>query len=482
MLFNSIQFLIFFAAVLSVYFALPHKFRWAWLLGASAYFYFSLKPEYVFIVFVSILVNYLAGIKLSNIEDLKKRKRLLVLTILFNLGLLFAFKYLNFFDNSLIGLFSTFSIQFGPLFTKILLPVGISFYTFQNLSYIIDIFNKRINPERHLGLFALYVMYFPKFISGPVERPANLIPQFYIEQSFEYNRTMSGFKLMLWGFFKKIVIADRLAIIVNYVYSNPTDYSGIPLIVATVFFAFQLYADFSGYTDIALGASRVMGINLTNNFRRPYLSKTVSEFWKRWHISLSSWFQDYVFVPLYMAISKIRALASLNSSKKHTIAFIISLLIGETLLGLWHGANWTFVAFGAYYGIMISLYYLLRKYWDSMNSGVQIILTFIIATGAWIFFRANSISDALYIFTHLFSNLSLSFHGINMGAKFSDVIIAAISIVFLMIVDFMQEYFEIKKRIDSKPEWLKWAIYLGMALLILMFGVFRQVQFIYVQF
>ena len=298
MLFNSLHFLIFFPIVIVIYFCIPHKYRWILLLFASYYFYMSWKAEYVILILISTIIDYFVAIKISREDNEKMRKIYLLLSIITNIGLLISFKYLNFISSSVSEFLQLFSIQFSPIILDVLLPVGISFYTFQTLSYTIDVYRRRIKPERHFGIFAVYVSFFPQLVAGPIERGKNLLPQFLEKHYFDYIRVTNGLKLMLWGFFKKIVIADRLAVVVNAVYNNPTEFTGAPLILATVFFAFQIYCDFSGYSDIAIGTAQVMGYNLMDNFKRPYFAGSISEFWQRWHISLSTWFRDYLYIPL----------------------------------------------------------------------------------------------------------------------------------------------------------------------------------------
>ena len=341
MLFNSLHFLIFFPIILFLYFTIPHKYRWTILLAGSYYFYMSWKAEYIILIMISTLIDYVAGIQIDKAVSRTRKKIFLGLSLFTNLGLLFAFKYFNFFSDSTRIFLQQFAIQLNPLTLKVLLPVGISFYTFQTLSYTIDIFRGRIKPEKHLGIFAVYVSFFPQLVAGPIERAKNLLPQFYVKHKFKYDRAVSGARLMLWGFFKKMVIADTVAITVNMVFNNPSAYSGTYLILATIFFAIQIYCDFSGYSDIAIGAARMMGFDLMQNFRMPYLSKSIREFWKRWHISLSTWFRDYLYYPL---IGK-----KITIFKLYFCIFLVFLISG-----LWHGANWTFLIWGGLHGFYLT--------------------------------------------------------------------------------------------------------------------------------
>jgi D-alanyl-lipoteichoic acid acyltransferase DltB (MBOAT superfamily) len=287
---------------------------------------------------------------------------------------------------------------------------------------------------------------------------------------------------IVWGFFKKLVIADRLGILVDSIYNNPTNYNTPYLILATIFFGFQIYCDLSAYADIALGSARILGYRLTENFRRPFLAKSVTEFWRKWHISMSSWFQDYVFVPLYLKISRIKKFSGISQEKKHMVTFMISIIIGETLLGIWHGANWTFAAFGFYYGVLMSLYYLCRKYWDSLNKYIQIFLTLILTNIAWIFFRSKSIGDAFYIIKNIFYHVSFEIPRRSLGLGQSDFIIAIIGILMIIIYDVLEEA-NISQRLYEKiPKALKALIFIILVLLVLMIGVYTYSQFIYIQF
>ncbi|MBW3018943.1 MBOAT family protein [Candidatus Woesearchaeota archaeon] len=481
MLFNSLHFLIFFPVITLIYFCLPHKYRWVLLLAGSYYFYMSWKAEYVLLIIFSTLVDYFAGIRMSNTKTLKAKKILLALSLICNLGLLFLFKYFNFFSDSVRELLSHFTIQLHPVTLSVLLPVGISFYTFQTLSYTIDVYRNKIKPERHLGIFALYVAFFPQLVAGPIERAKNLLPQFAEKKLFDYDRVTSGIRLMLWGFFKKLVIADRLALIVDIVYNNAGNYSGISLAMATVFFAFQIYCDFSGYSDIAIGAARVMGFRLMTNFRMPYLAKSVSDFWRRWHISLYSWFRDYLYIPL----------GGSRCSKKRTH---FNMLLVFLVSGLWHGANWTFVLWGLLHGIYLvigSITSTIRKKIAALVGLVKIprvqavasiILTFILVNIGWIFFRANSLSDAWYILTHITSGFSLSLKtaGVNLGA--GGWLLHFGFIGFVLLVELVQEKVGFGRLFLRRNVLIRYGVYCSIVMVILLFGIFYNMQFIYFQF
>ncbi len=343
-LFNSIQFVFFFPLVVAMYFTTPQRWRWLLLLGASYYFYAAWRPEYVVLIFASTVVDYLCGRGMGRFRRARVRKLLLSLSVGTNLGFLFAFKYLSFFNESIRAAFDQFNIFYGVPAFDILLPVGISFYTFQSLSYTIDVYRERTPPEKHFGIFALYVSFFPQLVAGPIERSYRLLPQFYAHQRFDPDRVVSGLRLMLWGFFLKIVVADRLALFVNEVYADPGAYSGSALLLGTYFFAFQIFADFAGYSCIAIGAAGVMGYDLMENFRRPYFAASIREFWGRWHISLSTWFRDYLYIPL-------------GGNRVSRWRWYVNLFAVFVISGLWHGAAWTFVVWGALHGayLVVSL-------------------------------------------------------------------------------------------------------------------------------
>ena len=483
MLFNSVQFLIFFPVVTLLYFALPHRFRWMLLLAASCIFYMCFVPAYILILAVLIVVDYFAGICLENFTG-KKRKFFLLISIFSACIALFVFKYFNFFSGIFNWFASFFDLTYRQSYLKILLPIGLSFHTFQSLSYVIEVYRGTQKAERNFGIFALYVMFYPQLVAGPIERPAHLLHQFYEEHTFEYQRVLSGLKLMAWGMFKKVVIADRLALLVNQVYSGPALYQGPDLITATVFFAFQIYCDFSGYTDIAIGSANVMGFKLVQNFNRPYFSRSVSEFWRRWHISLSTWFRDYVYVPL--GGNRVPAL-------RHYYNLFITFLIS----GLWHGANWTFVIWG-----IVNWFYVLCdivaaplrniikiRFWPEKLGFILnlplVLLTFLLTCFAWIFFRANNLKDACYIITHLTSGFTqterpsfLPFPGLS-NMEF----ILAVSLVGLLVaVESLQKHGQITDILNSKPVYVRWTFYYLLLITMVTFGVFGKNQFIYFQF
>lgn len=480
MLFNSIAFLIFFPVVAVLYFALPHRFRWVWLLGASYYFYMAWKAEYVLLIMASTLIDYVVGLRLGAVQKLAWRRALLGISLTANLGLLFAFKYFNFFNESLRTLLNQFNILYDVPAFQLLLPVGISFYTFQTLSYTIDIYRGQREPERHLGIFALYVSFFPQLVAGPIERSVRLLPQFYQQHDFDYDRVTSGLRQMAWGFFKKLVIADKAAIFVDAVYGSPQEFTGFPLIMATYLFAFQIYCDFSGYSDIAIGAARVFGFDLMENFRQPYLAKSVAEFWRRWHISLSTWFRDYLYIPL-------------GGSRVSQMRWFINLFVVFTVSGLWHGASWTFVIWGALHGLYMILGVwlapLVGRLFEPLRNarlglladGIAVLVTFHLVVLAWVFFRAESIGDATYILSNMLTHFQFRLSGYGIGLGVVTTALLGASILLMESADFLRRrpWFAL----IQQPLWVRWSAYYVVVVAIMLLGEFQsQAQFIYFQF
>jgi D-alanyl-lipoteichoic acid acyltransferase DltB (MBOAT superfamily) len=489
MLFNSLQFLLFFPIVTIAYFSLPHRFRWQLLLLASCLFYMAFIPRYILILAVLILINYSAAIWLEKPGiSARKRKTILALCIAATCLTLFVFKYFNFFNTNfaVVARFFGWNYSIGAL--KIILPLGISFYTFQNLGYVIEVYWGHQKAERHIGIYALYVTFYPQLVAGPIERPQNLLHQFHAEHTFDYQRVTDGLKLMAWGLFKKAVIADRLAIAVNQVYGNPHDFTGWPLIVATIFFAFQIYCDFSGYSDIAIGSAQVMGFRLMDNFNRPYHSKSVEEFWKRWHISLSTWFRDYIYIPL-------------GGNRTKTWRWQLNLFMTFLISGLWHGAGWGFVVWGALNGCYLILSQRSRNFRRScccaihldrcplLHKLLRVAITFLLVCLAWVFFRAATLSDAWYILTHMFHGLHSGFRltggwrVLDMGLSRSELIVAVAAIVIMESFHGIQRHRHVRHMLSESPVWIRWSVYYVVTIGILLFGIFGPgQQFIYFQF
>lgn len=470
MLFNSLQFIVFFIIVTLAYFSIRHQYRWILLLGASCYFYMAFVPIYILILGGTILVDYFIGILLDESRD-KWRKLILTISIIVNIGVLVVFKYYNFFLNNIYKIPGTSFLHYFLPALSIILPIGLSFHTFQALSYTIEVYRKRQKAERHFGIYALYVMYYPQLVAGPIERPQNLLPQLRASNSFDFERLKSGLIQMAWGFLKKIVIADRLAMLVDHSYADVFSSNGLTLLVATIFYSFQIYCDFSGYADIAIGASRVMGIDLMANFRTPYLSKSIAEFWKRWHISLSTWFKDYVYIPL-------------GGNKVKVSRWYFNLLIVFILSGFWHGANWTFIIWGLLHGIYLIFAIEKQKWKDKLglqislpsllNKSLDIIITFSLVAFAWIFFRSSNVSSAILVISKIvrfdLNELFIS--------PYNDV--EFIFCIFLIIGLMIKEKWFYHINTTNNLRFM--AVFLFLIIFSYVFGVFNYNQFIYFQF
>ncbi|WP_367183313.1 MBOAT family protein [uncultured Aquimarina sp.] len=437
------------------------------ILAASYVFYGWWDWRFLSLIALSTLMDYLVGFRIYQSKNVSIKKRWLWVSILFNISLLGFFKYFNFFIDSWVDLFNSFGYQMRNTWTlKVILPVGISFYTFQTLSYSIDIYKAKLKPTKDFIAFAAFVSFFPQLVAGPIERATNLLPQFLNKRTFTYRGFSYGLKLIIWGFFLKLVVADRAAIYVNAVYNNVENHDGLSFIAATVLFAFQIYGDFAGYSLIAIGTSKLFGFDLMTNFRRPYFAASVSEFWTRWHISLSTWFRDYVYIPL-----------GGNRTKK--LRWLFNMFITFLISGLWHGANWTFVVWGALNGIYLILeVQLFRK---KRKGLINILLTFLLINFAWIFFRANSIEQALYIIKMIFTSPGRLYIG--SGDDIAASLYATLSIAILLLVEIKKEYFNAIFSISqNKFEFIRFVGYAVLIYLILYLGVFGESQFIYFQF
>jgi len=476
MLFNSFQFLFFFIIVTALYFAIPYKRRWILLLISSCYFYMAFVPIYILILGFTIVIDYFAGIYIEKNEG-KKRKLFLIFSLIANIGVLAVFKYYNFLNLNFSYLMHGFGLSNPIPYLSILLPIGLSFHTFQAMSYTIEVYRGRQKAERHFGIYSLYVMFYPQLVAGPIERPQNLLHQFRENYHFEYERVVEGLKQMLWGFFKKIVIADRLAIYVNTVYNNPDQHNGTTFIVATVFFAFQIYCDFSGYSDIAIGAAKVMGFKLMTNFNRPYFARNISEFWKRWHISLSTWFKDYLYV-------------SLGGNRVSVPRWYLNLFLVFLISGLWHGANFTYIIWGALNGFYLVFAIIsqgFRKKFNSitgieklprLNHFLQILITFMLSCFAWIFFRANNVNDAFSIIKKIAKPGGTVF-----TENPSMLIYSFMGIFLLLAVELKLEFYKGSFSFFNNKHWVVRNLsYALIVIIILLIGVFDGGQFIYFQF
>ena len=462
MLFNSLEFIIFFPVVTFLYFLLPHTFRWAHLLLASCIFYAAFIPAYLLILFFLIAIDYTAGLL---IEKQHNKKWWLIISIVANISLLGLFKYYDFFITN-INEFSGAHV----ILLKWILPIGLSFHTFQSMSYTIEVYRGKQKAISHAGYYALYVMFYPQLVAGPIERPQNLLPQFLKVQKFSSQKLYEGLRLMAWGFFKKLVIADRIGQYADAVFNHPEHARTLPVWLAVFFFSIQIYADFSGYSDIAIGAARCMGIDLSINFNRPYQSVNIREFWKRWHISLSSWFRDYVYIPL-------------GGNRKGRFRKNTNLLVTFILSAFWHGAGWTFIVWGALHGIYTLMYDNMKRYFTKIPGLIAWLITGICVGFAWIFFRASSIHNAGKLITQSVNLHDISW-GINVPGIKTDfgnfsLLFSSCMIAYMFVV----EKFTSPKLFDLNEKRLTdISIFAFTVLLIIFFGVFQKSSFIYFQF
>ncbi|XWW47263.1 MBOAT family protein [Fibrella sp. USSR17] len=509
MLFNSLQFLLFFTAVTLTYYSLPKgNGRWSLLLIASCYFYAVFQPTYIFILFLTIVIDYIAGIWLEKTPVGRRRKWLLIISLISNVGILAFFKYLGFFTENIAWLFDQLHMPGAAkqvtylanrVFVKVIevfgqsgissfkdnmsiLPVGLSFHTFQAMSYTIEVYRGNQKAERHFGIYALYVMFYPQLVAGPIERPQNVLHQFHEHFAYNFENIKAGLMRMAFGFFKKVVIADRLVMMAGPAFNDPDSHNGLSLLVATFFFTFQIYCDFSGYSDIAIGAARVMGFNLMENFKAPYLANSITEFWRRWHLSLSTWFRDYLYIPL-------------GGNRKGEFRRNLNQMIVFLASGLWHGANWTYVIWGGLHGLYQVAAGLRDKYWPGgmgrraggltpasmpRDAGGRIwhignvLITFVLVMLTWVFFRATSVSSAFLILKKI-GTLSVS-DPIQTTMNATEMWFSLALIAFLLIKE--SRYLTIPT--GSTPRFF---LLIGLiSLMTYFFGVFTSNQFIYFQF
>jgi alginate O-acetyltransferase complex protein AlgI len=490
MSFISFHFAIFFPVVLGLYFALPYRFRHVFLLAASLYFYAVWRPPYVLQMVGAILVSYYAGLLIEKTTEQHKRKAVLLGALGLLLGNLFLFKYYNFLVESLAVVLGKLSLPNGIPTLDLLLPIGISFYTFQLVSYVVDVYQGKFHAERNVITFAVYLSFFPQLVAGPIERAKDLLPQFYRNVDFDYGRVAAGLQLMLWGCFKKVAIADRLGPFVEQVYGNPRGYDGVATVVATFFFACQVYCDFSGYSDIAIGAAQTMGFKLTTNFNRPYFATSIQDFWKRWHITLSSWLSEYVFTPL----TRSRILRV-----KWYYMILISLFLTFVVSGIWHGAQWTFVLWGALHGTYLVASMLTQKIRSRsvkflrldtaprLHHGLRVAFTFSLVLFSYILFRASSVQDAI----HMASGLLTGWQGVLAGTNplifarpKEDVVLAMFGVAVVLAVELLQNFGSVRAMVAARPVWVRWSLYYAQTASLVFFGAFynNAQQFIYFQF
>lgn len=480
MLFNSLQFVFFFIIVSLLYYTLRHRGRIWLLLLASCYFYMAFKPVYILILLFTILVDYFAGIWIAKAVG-KKRKWLLILSLITNIGFLAIFKYFNFINQNLNIVFGLFGMENPIPDYPLELPIGLSFHTFQAMSYTIEVYRRNQKPEKDFIIYSLYVMFYPQLVAGPIERPQNLLWQFHTYFKYNFENIKAGLIRIAWGLFMKVVIADRLAMVVDYSYNDPVSHNGLTLLLATFFFTFQIYCDFAGYSSIAIGCARLMGFNLMENFDAPYFSKSISEFWRRWHISLSTWFKDYLYIPL-------------GGNRVSEWRLYFNYFLVFTISGLWHGAAWTYVIWGALHGIYLIAAMMWKKYFPFTKKKevavtdlpkanrfqltaiklFNIGFTFVLVMFTWIFFRARGLSNAKTIIQKITE------------LQFSDVIATPFSFnemvfcwLLILVLLFKDKYARI---ISSENTPLFYVKFIGLIIACYFLGVFTSNQFIYFQF
>ena len=490
MLFNSYGFLGFFPVVCIFYYFIPIRFRYLFLLAASLFFYMCWNPKYVLLLLTSISITYLSGLLIEGTENIGRKKLFVWLSFLSNLGILFFFKYFNFAAASLSRALQLIHLQPLNLSFDVLLPVGISFYTFQALSYTVDVFRGEIRAERNYFRYALYVSFFPQLVAGPIERSKNLLSQINAPRMLDWERVQSGLIQMLYGYFQKVMISDNAAVIVDQVYDNFRSYGSVELVLATLLFAVQIYCDFGGYSNIAIGAARILGFDLMDNFNAPYLSMSVAEFWRRWHVSLSSWFRDYVYIPL-------------GGNRKGRIRKYLNLIIVFFASGLWHGASWHFVAWGVingFYQIAGEVLAPVRSYFmkllhidpNSFSRKVRkTVLTFLLISFSWIFFRASGIHQAFEIIGRIWNNpdpwVLTNDSLFKLGLRSGPFHVLEASILVMVLVDLCKSRgIRLVSFLQKQECWFRWGICLLLLLWILIFGRygagFDESQFIYFQF
>ena len=485
MVFTSLVFVLFFSLVAVLYYLLPAKFRWIWILVSGIFFYMYTNPEYILIPVFIILISWIAGVQIEKAELQNKTSRFYLYAIIANIAVLVFFKYSNFFTNTAVNfinftrhkIFHNAGTTSNPLLIKVIAPLGISYITFQAIGYLIEIKRGNHKAEQNLGHFSTYLLFFPKIIAGPVERAHNFLPQLKSPRLFEYNNIRDGLRQVLWGLFKKIVIADRLSLYVSSVLDNADFHSGISLTLGSIFYVFQMYADFSGYSDMALGFAKILGFDIVQNFNRPFFAKSVSEFWRKWHISLSTWFADYFYTPI--------AVAKRDWGVWSVVyAFFITFIV----LGFWHGANWTFIVFGALQGLILTIEFFTRKARKKagkkmpvfLNNGLSMIFVFAYFGLSLIFFRANSIADAFTIISRIFTAGGPLYFDRDEPSSF---IFSVMGVLMLMFVELKREYYKGGFSFFNNKYWLVRNLsYAFLIIIILMIGVFDGGQFIYKQF
>lgn len=471
MLFNTFDFILFFPLVIFLYFLTPSKYRWILLLAASYYFYMSWKVKYLILLIASTLIGYGSAILMEKTNIKKRKLVILILSLGANLGLLFFFKYYNFAATNLNWLLEKVEINQHVPLMEFLLPVGISFYTFQTLSYAIDVYLGKEKADKHLGHFALYVSFFPQLVAGPIERYSNLAPQLKKQHTFTYENLSNGLRLILYGLFIKMVIADNLAVLVDQIYTSPNSYSSLDVLTGIFLYSFQIYSDFYGYSVVAVGSALIMGIKLMDNFKTPYLARNINEFWQRWHISLSTWFRDYIYLPL-----------GGNRVKKYR--WFINILIIFVVSGIWHGANWNFLVWGALYGLLYLIEDIITKTFKlakehrpfSFRHIFLALKTFVLVSFIWVFFRSQTFGEAMTIFSNIFKQSTEVSQALHVP------LFVWIWLLLFIIIDFILYNKRFDSWIGNLPLLGRWVFYGIFIFSIIVYAGVESFPFIYFQF
>lgn len=486
MLFNSIHFAIFFPIVVLLYFAIPQKFRNVWLLLVSYFYYICWNPKYALLLIASTLITYISGFIIGN-EQLSdfKRKLCVGITFFLNISMLFFFKYFNFILDTMESIAGSLHISYTAPALDILLPVGISFYIFQSLTYPMDLYRGQVKAERNLLKYGLFVSFFPQLLAGPIERSKNLLKQFDEVHTFDYSRIRQGLIQMLWGFFLKLVLAERLSIVTNLIYGNFADCTGYQMVLGTFAYAFQIYCDFASYSYIALGAARILGFRLTDNFRQPFFATSCGDLWRRWHISLNTWFREYLYIPL--------GGGRVSKGRKY-----LNIMIVFLTSGLWHGANWTYIFWGALSGLfqilgaeLAPLRAVIMKITHTKKGGwfhrcVQIFSTFLLFNFSLVFFRSATITDAFQIMKKIFTDfrpesiLTTSFFELGLGSQ--NFLFLLFALLILLFVDICREKYDILEKFTSAGVFIRWGFYFLLVTMILLSANLGSAEFIYFQF
>lgn len=478
MLFNSLHFVLYFPIVTIIYFLLKHESRWIWLLAASCYFYMAFVPEFILILAGTIVIDYFAAFWIDKSKG-RERKIALALSIVANVGILAVFKYYNFMVDNLTGVFELFGQSYEIPYLSMILPIGLSFHTFQAMSYTIEVYYGRYKPEKHFGIYSLYVMFYPQLVAGPIERPQNLLSQYHEKKKLDLHNVSSGLRLMLWGLFKKVVIADRLEMVTSKVFNNPGEYHNWEAIVAACLFSYQLYCDFSGYSDIAIGSARVMGFDLMKNFNLPFNSKSVRELWTRWHISLNTWFKDYLYIPM-------------GGSRVPFPRMLFNITIVFALSGLWHGSSWNYIIFGLINAFFVVTGYFARPVIEKFLRSIPIpgintivnyyfvLTTFLSLTLSFVFFRASTFEGAITLLSNMgnWNNVSMNLP----LSGYSGLASALIAIVVLEVLQYIYAAGLYHKYFFKLPFVARAIVYNIIIFAILSFGVFEEFPFYYFQF